>query len=240
MSGSETGSIVPIAQDTTSHHSHSFADRIDITEVFASHALGQNDRLGMGENTGRIALNQRQPDYSEETRIDEGNSFEELSVANRHRHWLRKQVGRCFHFGYFFLHRSQRGKWGRGQWPRGPAGQVKCQLEPIEIRAARDPSVVGEFVAQKQDDENCASEANGKPDDIDETIKLVLNEITRGRDEVVTEQGSGAHTTLRWDSLTRCSPPDRREAKLFIAQRNYGTGASNSNGVSNNRHPRNR
>jgi len=29
MSGSEAGSIVPIAQDTASHHSHGFAERIE-------------------------------------------------------------------------------------------------------------------------------------------------------------------------------------------------------------------
>src|ERR1700675_5194793 len=117
MSRPKTGSIVPIAEDPTSFHSHNFAERIDITEVFASHALRQNDRLRLGENAGRIALKKGQPDHLKEIRVDDDNSFQKLTVANRYRHRLWKQVGRRLYFWDFLLHRTQHGKGGGGKCP---------------------------------------------------------------------------------------------------------------------------
>ncbi len=143
----------------------------------------------LGKNARRTALHQWQSDHLKEPRIDDVHLFQKLMVPGNDRHGLRNQAGHGLDLGDLLQHRLRHRKRDLRSPVRALIGIVDRTLDAIEVLAARNPFVIGNFIANEQNDEDGASQPHRQTGDIDEAVKLVPDDIAQGDREIIPEHG---------------------------------------------------
>ncbi len=173
-----------------SRGSDDLANNIAGAKVFARRTLRENQRLRVGEHTGRIALDQRQLDDAEEIRIHRADAFQELPVAGHQGDVVDVEPGHRGHLRNVGAHFGRHQERNRRGGKRIARGQDERHLDAIKIQRVRNPAVVRQLIADEQDHEDDAGQPHPKPGNIDKAVELVPDQVAQRGHEIVLEQAS--------------------------------------------------
>ena len=147
-------------------------------------------RLRVGGARGGAGAPPRDRDVEdlEEAGIDVADGVDELAVAGAQRLVRLEDADRALDVGGVVLLEGRGGRAGRrGEGDRLAAGDVEGALGGGDAVHVRQPAVVGQLVADEQQDEEAGGEADGQAADVDGGVELVVDEVADRDREVVAQ-----------------------------------------------------
>ncbi len=172
--------------------------RVVVAEIFLRGLPGQDDAVRPAKGAGRVAGEEGKREHREEIGIGEHKLFlPEDPVAVGHDRAAGRDPGGAHDLRVF----GQQGRHERHRLVRVrlhlPARFPHVGHDPVDPVAVGVEAVVGELVPDEQRDQDAESDPDRQPEDVDQCVELVADEVAERDLEVITEHRGGPFGPFR-------------------------------------------